>query len=112
MCNDSLCLFCPCVVNGPVRGHFGLEVRSGICQRCSSTELHGTFSVLSPQKFSLLGGAAVRTDDCPQLTAGATVGLVCVVIFPSSWGRGHFGVVLALVRVLAHCQACGTLDEL
>ena len=30
-------------------------------------------------------------------SAGATVGLACVVVFPISLGRSHFGVVLVFI---------------
>ena len=43
-------------------------------------------------------GPAVRPIVRPQPTAGATVVLVCAVIFPSLWSRSHFEVVLASVR--------------
>ena len=44
-----------------------------------------------------MAGPAVRAGVCPQITIGAAVELVCVVIFPSPQGNSHFGVVLATV---------------
>ena len=40
---------------------------------------------------------AVRLDVYTQLIAWAAVELVCIVIFPFPWGKGHFGVVLVTV---------------
>lgn len=51
----------------------------------------------------------VRPDVCLQLTAGAAVVLVCVVIFSFFQGKGNLGVMLTLVRAvwtlsgLCHC---------
>ena len=53
-------------------------VRLGICQSCSSTKLHSILSVLSAEKFSLLGRVCNCLICLPQLTAGAAVILVCV----------------------------------
>ena len=60
-----------------------------------------------PGSLVLVGGAAVRCDVCPQLTAGAMVRLVCTLsfLFP---GAGLTGVVWPLSGLLAHCQACST----
>ena len=38
------------------------SIRPGICQRCSYTELHGAFPVLSPEKISLIGKACSETQ--------------------------------------------------
>lgn len=73
--------------------------------RGSTIDLQGTFLVLSPQKFQLVVGPAVRPSVCLQPPAGAAIGQVCVVIFPSPWGRSHFGVVIA--SVLAACSLSG-----
>ena len=54
----------------------------------------------------LVGGATVRPDVCPQPTVGASQTGV-YLIFPSPRGRTHYGVVLSLSGLLAHCQACG-----
>ena len=60
----------------------------------------------------------VRPGVCPQLTAGAAVRLLHVVIFSSPQRRNHFGVVLAPVGAALHtasfvvphwtdpCQGC------
>lgn len=57
----------------------------------------------------LLVGPAVRSDVCCQPTTRAIVRLVCIVFFPSAWGRRQFAVVLAPVGTactlvgLCHC---------
>ena len=63
-------------------------------QSCNSIELQGTFPVLSPEKLLWGAGPTIRSDVYPLPIAGAALGLVCLVIFPSSQGRSHFGVVL------------------
>lgn len=60
-------------------------------------ELQGPLPVLSPEKFLLVGRAIVRSDVCPQLTAGVEVELVGVIIFLSPWGRSNSGVVLTCI---------------
>ena len=58
-------------------------------------------------------GPVIRPDVFLQLTTGAAVGLVYVVIFPCLWSRSHFGWCWPLSGLLAQCQACGTaLDGL
>lgn len=59
-------------------------VRPGIWQRCRSTKLQGTFPMWS---FNWWLGSVVRSNICPQVTAGAAFGLICVVIFASPWSR-------------------------
>ena len=65
--------------------------------------------MLPLEKLFLVIKCAVRPDVYPQPIAGATVGLVHIVIFPSPWGWSDFEVVLALVRAaytllsLWHC---------
>ena len=58
-------------------------------------ELHSAFPILSPENLLLVVRPVVRPEICPQPTYGATDGLVCLVIFPSSQDKCHFGVVLA-----------------
>ena len=42
-----------------------------------------------------------------------SVALVCVIIFPSSWGRSHLEWCWPLSGLFAQCHACGTnLDRL
>ena len=54
---------------------------------------------------------SIRSDDWPKLTAGDIVRLVCVVIFPSPQGRGHFGVVLpGLWKCIRWSLAKGILE--
>lgn len=62
----------------------------------SGAELQGAFPVLSPEKLALLVGSVVRPNVCPQAITGAEVGLACMVIFPSTQDKIHFGMVLAL----------------
>ena len=69
------------------------QVRSSLCQRCSSTKLLDIFPVVSLEKLSLVGRPVVRLAVCP--TSGAIVILVYVVMFPSLWGSNHSEVVLA-----------------
>lgn len=64
--------------------------------------------MLSPGKVSLVGRAHSQTSICPQAAARATILLICVVIFPSLQCRSYFGVVLVLLGLLTHCQACDT----
>ena len=52
---------------------------------------------------------AVWPDICPQPTAGATVGLVCVVIFPSPWSQNHFRVRLAPAGAACTLPDLGTI---
>lgn len=61
--------------------------------------------MLSPEKFSLVGSSCSQTSfPLPAFCWGHSWIGRCA-IFPSSQGRGHFGVVLALVRV-AYTQPC------
>lgn len=72
------------------------RVRPGICQSCSRS--CSVLSLCCPlRSFHWWVEPAVRPAVCPQPSAGAAVGLLCVVLFPSPWGRSHFGVVLAPV---------------
>ena len=93
--NGSLCLlwarFAPCVVSGPVWGHFLLEVsQTSVCQSCSSSKLQDAFPVLSPEKLS-------DQVSAPSPLLGLHLD-VCVVIFPSCWGNSHFEGILTSVR--------------
>lgn len=67
-------------------------IRPDICQRYN-TKLEGDFSVSTPEKLSLVGGACLQSHQlcAPIPLLMAAVSLVCVVIFPSSWGRSYFG---------------------
>lgn len=49
------------------------EVRPGICQSHQSAKLQGAFSVLSPEKFSFMGGACSQNNCLSLSTAGAAV---------------------------------------
>ena len=52
----------------PVWVHLGLELsQTRICQRCSSTELQGSFPVLSTEKLSLVGRACNQTKCLPPV---------------------------------------------
>lgn len=89
--------FGPCAVCGPVWGCLGFESdrvfsRDEVALNCRALSL---CSIL--RSFSGWMMSGVRTDVCSQSTAGASVRLVCVVIFPSPWVRNHFGVVLSPV---------------
>ena len=58
------------------------------------------------EKLVLVGGAAVRPDVAPPLGPHhSQTGMY--LIFPSSRGRTHCGVVWPLSGLLEHCQACG-----
>lgn len=82
--------------------------RDAITLKCRVLSLYLPF-----EKLLLVGGACSQTLCLPQHTAGATDGLVCVVIFLSPQDRNHFGVVLSLLGLLEHSQVCGTaLGEL
>ena len=48
-----------------------------------------------PVRFLLMAGQSIRSDVCPQPTAGAAVKLVYVAIFPSAQDTSYSGVVLA-----------------
>ena len=69
-----------------------------VCQRCSITELQGTFPVLSPEKLSLMGGACSQTGVCVHLLL--------------SPGKESLGVVPApalewyLPLLVDPCQGC------
>lgn len=94
---------------------FGLSwVSSDIFQSFNHMKLQSALPVVSPEKFSLVGEACSQIRRLP--TTGATVELVCVVIFFSPQVRSHFRVVLATIRVAVHAcmyHACGTaLNEL
>ena len=107
ICNVSFCLlwagFGLCVVVGQSGTILNLSlVRPGICQRCGRTKLQGTFPVLSPEKFLWVGGAYSHTRCLSPAHYRGHSWTVCVVIFPSSWDRSHFGVVLVPVRAVAH----------
>ena len=72
--------------------------RPGICQSCCSTNLQGAFSMLSPEKLSLVGRACRQTRYLiPAHCWGCSQTGVCIVIFPFPQGRSHFGVILAPV---------------
>lgn len=43
-------------------------------------------------------GPAVISDVFPKPTSGASVELVCMIVFPSHQSKSHFGVALATVR--------------
>ena len=72
------------------------------------------FSLCCPlRSFHWWVGSEFRPDVCLQPTAGATVGLVCVIIFPYPRGKSHFGVVLAPAGAAYTLPAYGTaLDGL
>lgn len=40
-------------------------IRSGVCQKCSSTKLQGTFPVSFPERLSLMGRACDQTSCLP-----------------------------------------------
>ena len=107
-CSGSLCLLwvalCPWGVSGSICVCFGLHlVRPGICQRCSGTQVQGDFPVWSPEKLSLVGGACNQTKCPPPAHCWDHSGLLCGKL---PLAPGHFEVVLALLRLFAHCQAC------
>ena len=93
-----------CGVSGLVQGCPGLEMSQSRC--LPETEQHQTarrFPCVVPSEVLWVGGA------CSQPTAGVTVGLVSVVIFPSPWSRSQVGVALALVwaaRTLPGLEHC------
>lgn len=58
------------------------------------------------ETFCWCTGPAVRPDICHQHTAGAAVKLMCM-----TWGRSHFGVVLASVTVACTMPGCGSALE-
>lgn len=83
--------FGPCM-QGPAWGCIGFEQSLTRCL----PELQRAFLVLQ-RGFCRWVQPAVTPDVCPQPPAGAAVGLVCVVLFPSPQGLGPCGVVLAPV---------------
>lgn len=76
-CNGSLWLlwamFGPCIVNGSVCGHLGLELGpTTYFQELCFPDLLGALTVFSHGRILRWVGPVVRPDVCPQPTARAT----------------------------------------
>lgn len=54
--------------------------------------------MLSPEKLSLVGRACNHTKCLPPGYCWGSVEMGHLVIFPSPWGKNHFGIVLSPVR--------------
>lgn len=76
----------------------------------SATELNcKVLSLCCPlRSFNVLVEPSVRLDIYPQLTAGAAVGLLCMVILLSPQGRITLEWCWSLLGLLMHYQDCGT----
>lgn len=71
------------------------------------------FPCIVPREAFIFGWGLHSDEMSPQLTAGDTVEIVCVVFFPYAQVRSHIGVVLASDTFLAPCKAHGgSLDKL
>ena len=83
-------------------------VRPGICQRCSSTKLQGTFTVLSPEKLSVVGRACSQTS-CPPPAHCWGLHRTCVCVYLShSPDAGHYRGCLHTARpVTLPCMGSG-----
>ena len=80
-------------------------IRLGICQSCSSIELLSALLVLSPKKLSLVSGAYLPPDICPQPTAWATVILLVWLSFPFPGAGVTLEWCWHLLGLLAYCHA-------
>ena len=60
-------------------------------------ERQGSLLVLPPVSFLVVSRAGNQIIVCPQPTAEPAMDLGCVVIFPSSQEKSHFGMALVTV---------------
>lgn len=68
------------------------------------------FSVLHLWSFWWWTVSAVRSAVCSQPIVGTTFKLLCVIIFPSSQGMSHFGMVLVCLGSLQNDKCLLSLD--
>ena len=100
----ALCLlwarFGLCIVSGPAWSCLGLESDQALAREATALDCRVFSLYYSLRSYCLSVGPAVRQYVCPKPIAGAAVGLICVVIFPSTQGKSHFWSQLAPVRAV------------
>ena len=101
VCGGPLCVLWPglgpCIVNGPIWGHLGLELGQSrwLSELWSHMNCRILFLCCFLRSFHWWAGFLIRLDVCPQPTAGTTVKGVYVVFFHFPQRRNCFMVVLS-----------------